>query len=303
MTDLNALLIFAKVIEAGSFSAAARRLEMPVSTVSRRVSELENQLGARLLERSTRHLRLTDFGAEVLDHAERILAISHALEGHVSDRLSRVTGTIRLSAPPNLSESLLAPLVRAFQSEHPEVRVQILVTERDIDHVVDGIDLDFHVGPIRDTALVARRLLTFRHRLVASPDYLRCHPPPRQPHDLLGHRLLAFSHWQPEIRWRFNRIADGEEQEIGFLPHLGINDYSGVVAELLAGGGIGELPPIVRPELLRDGSLMEIMPDWHLPVWDLCVLHPNSRRLLRGVRLFKELAIRMVPTLFGDLPN
>jgi DNA-binding transcriptional LysR family regulator len=303
MADLNALLIFAKVMQAGSFSAAARRLDMPVSTVSRRISELENELGAQLIERSTRHLRLTGLGAAVLDHAERILDISDALHGHVSDQVSRISGTLRLSAPPNLSDSLLAPLIDGFQAEHPAVRVQVLITERDIDHVADGIDLDFHVGPIRDTSLVARRLLRFRHRLVASPDYLASHPLLRHPSGLLDHRVLAFSHGQGEIRWTFTHVDDGMEVKVALFPHLGINDYSGVVASLLTGGGIGDLPPIVRPDLLRDGRLVEVLPDWHLPVWDLCIVHPNARRVLRPVRLFKELACRVVPTLFADLPT
>jgi DNA-binding transcriptional LysR family regulator len=125
MTDLNALVIFAKVVEAKSFSEAARRLRMPVSTVSRRVAELEDQLGVRLLDRSTRALRLTDLGSEVLEHAQRSAEASEAVENIVSNRRSNVSGTLRLSAPPNISETLLTPLVTAFQASYPNVRVEI----------------------------------------------------------------------------------------------------------------------------------------------------------------------------------
>ena len=149
MTDLNALIIFAKVVEAKSFSEAARRLSMPISTVSRRIAELEDQLGVRLLDRSTRSLRLTDLGAEVLDHAMRSVEVKEAVESIVSNQLSNVTGTLRLSAPPNISDTLITPLVTAFQASYPNVRVQILIAERFVDHIADGVDIVFRLGSLK----------------------------------------------------------------------------------------------------------------------------------------------------------
>ena len=302
MSDLNALIVFAKVIEARSFSEAARRLKMPVSTVSRRIADLEDQLGARLLERSTRNLRLTDVGADVLEHANRILEISEALDGHVSNQLSRVAGTLRLSAPPSISDSVLIPLVSAFQAAYPAVRVQILITERKIDHIADGIDLAFHVGPMRDSSLIARRILTYRHQLVASPAYVATMRPLQRPQDLLDHRILAFSHWQPEHQWTFTHLNGEDKESVSFLPHLGINDFTGVTAALLASQGVGDLPPIVQPELMRSGQLVEIMADWHFPIFDLSLVHLGSQRIMRPVRIFKDFAYQIVPTLFPDLP-
>src|SRR5215470_1489873 len=130
MTDLNSLMIFAKVVEAKSFSEAARLLKMPTSTVSRRVAELEDELGLRLLERSTRSLRLTDVGSEVLEHARRTEELSDAIDNVVSTHRSNVTGTLRLSAPPSISDSLIAPLIGAFQETYPDVRVQVFITDR-----------------------------------------------------------------------------------------------------------------------------------------------------------------------------
>ncbi|NYF91419.1 LysR family transcriptional regulator [Tunturiibacter empetritectus] len=201
--DLNSLMIFAKVVEVNSFSEAARRLKMPVSTVSRRIVELEDQLGVRLLERSTRSLRLTDVGSEVLEHAQHSAELSEAVDGIVSNHLSNVSGVLRLSAPPSISDSLLAPLVGAFQASYPNVRVQIFITERIVDQIAEGVDLSFRVGELEDSALVARKILTYRHRLVASPTYMAKCKPPRSPRDLLGHRLLAFSFWKPENTWKF----------------------------------------------------------------------------------------------------
>jgi DNA-binding transcriptional LysR family regulator len=172
MPDLNALVIFAKVVEANSFSEAARRLKMPVSTVSRRIADLEQELGIRLLERSTRSLRLTELGSEVIEQARRSAELSDAIDNIVSERMADVAGALRLSAPPSISDTLLAPLASAFQAAYPNVKVQILITDRFVDHIAEGVDLVFRRGPLRDSALVARKLLTYRHQLVASPAYL-----------------------------------------------------------------------------------------------------------------------------------
>ena len=143
MTDLNSLTMFAKVVEANSFSEAARRLDMPLSTVSRRIAELETQLGVRLLERSTRRLRLTEVGSELLEHAQRSAELGETVGDIVSNRRSKVSGVLRLSAPPSISDSFLVPLVNAFQTSHPNVRVDVFVTDRYVDHMVEGVDLVF----------------------------------------------------------------------------------------------------------------------------------------------------------------
>src|SRR6516165_8223140 len=222
--DLNALIVFAKVVEAKSFSEAARRLGMPISTVSRRVAELEDQLGVRLLDRSTRSLRLTDLGTEVLEQATRSVEINDAIESIVSNQLANVTGTLRLSAPPNISETLLTPLVTAFQASYPNVRVHILIAERYVDHIADGVDIVFRLGALKDSSLVARRILTYRHQLVASPAYLKGCKSPKKPQDLLGHRLIAFSYWRPESRWTFVHVNGRDEEALTFQPHLSMND-------------------------------------------------------------------------------
>jgi len=242
MADLDSLTIFAEVVEANGFSEAARRLRMPISTVSRRVADLENQLGVRLLERSTRSLRLTDVGSEVLEYAQRSVELSDAVDHIALNHLSTISGTLRLSAPPSISDSLIAPLIGAFQATYPDVKVQIFVTERFIDPVSEGIDLVFRVGALKDSSLIARKILTYRHQLVASPEYLKKNKPPETPHDLLGHRLLAFSRWKPEHSWSFAHTNGRDKEMVKFQPYLSMNDYTGLVPALLVGIGIGELP-------------------------------------------------------------
>jgi DNA-binding transcriptional LysR family regulator len=253
-------VIFAKIAETKSFSEAARHLKVPISTVSRRIAELEDQLGVRLLERSTRNLRLSDIGAEILDHAQRRAELSAAVDSIVSNQLSTVAGLLRLSAPPSVSDTLLAPLLGSFQASYPNVRVEVLVTDRQVDHIAEGVDLVFRIGPLRDSSLVARRVLTYRNQVVASPAYLERVKPPETPQDLLEHRLLAFSRWRPEHSWTFVHRNGRDTETLSFVPHLSMNDYVGLTPALLAGVGIGVLPPVVQPELIRDGRLVEVMP-------------------------------------------
>ena len=301
MIDLNSLAIFAKVVETRSFSEAAKRLKMPISTVSRRVAELEDQLGVGLLERSTRNLRLTDIGSEVFEHAQRGAEISEAVGNVVSNQSSTVSGVLRLSAPPSISDTLLVPLVTAFQASYPNVRVHILVTDRFVDHIAEGVDLLFRLRPLKDSSLIARKLLTYRHQLVASPAYLERVKSPEKPQDLLGHRLLGFSFWRPENSWTFVD-RNGVSERVSFLPFLSMNDYAGLASALLAGVGIGDLPPVVKPDLVRDDRLIEIMPEWHFRVFDLWMVHPGNRHISRPVRLFKEFAVPMARALFPSLP-
>jgi DNA-binding transcriptional LysR family regulator len=303
MTDLNSLALFAKVVEAGSFSEAARRLKMPISTVSRRIAELEDQLGVRLLERSTRNLRLTELGAEVLEHAVRSAELNEAVESVVSNRLSDVSGTLKLSAPPSVSDTLLTPLVTAFQASYPNVRVQILVTERLVDLIAEGVDLAFRLGTLKDSCLVARRVLTYRHQLVASPSYLKTCKPPREPRDLLDHRLLTFSHWKPENSWTFVHKNGMNKETLTFQPHFSMNDYTGLAPALAAGAGIGELPPVVQPGLIREGRLVEVIPDWRFRTYDLSLVQIGNRHITKPCRLFKDLAVQMAPSLFPVLPK
>jgi len=303
MTDLNSLVIFAKVVEANSYSEAARLLKMPISTVSRRIAELEDRLGVRLLERSTRHLRLTELGAEVLEHARQSSELSDAIENIVLNVLPDVSGALRLCAPPSISDTLVAPVVRAFQAANPGVRIQVLITEHIIDQLPEGVDLAFKVGTYTDPSLTAHTLLTYRHQLVASPAYLEGRSLPQKPQDLLDHRLLAFSFWKPTYNWHLIHARQRISEVLPFQPFLAMNDYAGLSVALLNGAGIGDLPPIVQPDLMREGRLVEVMPDWHFRSFDLTIAHLRNRYLPRPVRAFKDFAVEMVPKLFPSLPN
>jgi DNA-binding transcriptional LysR family regulator len=160
----------------------------------------------------------------------------------------------------------------------------------------------FRLGALKDSTLVARKILTYRHQLLASPVYLEKCRLPRTPQDLLAHRLLAFSRCKPENRWNFAHVNGKDKETLTFQPYLSMNDYAGLASALLEGAGIGELPPLVQPELVRDGRLIEIMPKWRFRTFGLSVIHLGNRHIPRPVRVFKEFAVQMAPTLFPTLP-
>ena len=300
MIDLKSLLVFAQVAETLSFSEAARRLAMPVSTVSRRIAELEQQLGVRLLQRTTRNLRLTATGLEILHEARQASEVNENVEKIVAAHQADITGTVRFAAPPSISDSILAPIIVAFQAAHSNVRFEALITEQTVDCIADRIDLEIHVGPIANDALISRRLLSFRHDLVASPAYLGRAEALRHPRDLAHHAVLAFSHSQPEHVWQFEHVNGHDIERVALQPSLAINDYSGIVAGLLAGAGIGDLPPIIRPDLVRSGELVRVMAEWRFPLFDLVLIHPANRYQSKAVRAFKEFVSREVVEMFPD---
>jgi DNA-binding transcriptional LysR family regulator len=159
------------------------------------------------------------------------------------------------------------------------------------------------LGSLRDSSLVARKILTYRHQLVASPSYLNACKPPERPQDLLDHRLLSFSYWKSEGSWTFIHKNGEDRETLTFQPYLSMNDFAGLAPALAAGGGIGDLPPIVQPNFMRDGRLVEVMPDWRFRTFDLSIVHVGSRHMSKPCRLFKELATEIAPSLFPNLPG
>lgn len=300
MLDLNALPVFVRVAEALSFSDAARQLNMPVSTVSRKIAELELQLGVQLIERSTRRLRLTEIGVEVLYEAQRSVEIGDAIGAMVSNRLAGVRGRISLAAPPSIADSVLVPLLAEFQAQYPDVTVQALVSERKVDLIAEGVDLAFRVGRLADSSLVARPLLNYRHQLVASPAYLERRSAPVHPHELTDHRILAFGRSVTDQRWSL--MGGGKTVDIDVHPVLAMNDYAGLAEALCRGLGIGDLPPIVRPDLIARGDLVEVMPDWRFAAQPLSMVRLGNRHVPKPLRLFMDFAATRVQDRFPQLP-
>lgn len=300
MIDLNSLPVFARVAESLSFSEAARQLRMPVSTVSRKIADLEGSLGVQLIERTTRQLRLTEIGIEVLDEARRSAELGEAVNSIVSNRLIEVRGRITLSTPPSIADSLLAPILASFQEIYPEVLIRVFVTDRMVDHLAEGIDLALRVGELGDSTLITKPLLTYRHQLLASPEYIEEHGSPLHPGELADHRMVTFGSLATKRRWT---LDSGSESKVTILePKIVMNDYAGIARMLVNGVGLGDLPPIVCPHLVAEGRLIEVMPDWRFRPQNLSLVRPGQRYVSKPLRLFMDFASSEARRLFQSLP-
>ncbi len=292
--DLNAMALFVKVVESRSFSAASRRLGVPISTVSRKVSQLEKTLGVRLLERSTRQLRLSELGQDYYAYCRRGLEEIETGTLMLHERQAEIAGTLRLSVPPGLADRLVVPLVSAFQAAYPAVTVRIMITERKVDFIQDAVDLALRVGELEDSSLVARRLIRYRHVLVSSPAYLDTFGAPLHPRELQAHRMITFDGWFDDVALKL--INNGSVYRVSVEGVLALNDYAGILSATEAGQGIAEIPSIICGESLHDGKLVEVMPDWRLPPTMLSAVYPSNRNLSRIVRLFKDFCVEHIDT-------
>ena len=187
-------------------------------------------------------------------YAARSAELSETVESIVSNRLSDVSRRARLSAPPSISDTLLTPLVTAFQASYPNVRVQILVTDRFVDHIAEGIDLTFRLGALEGFVAGRKADPHLSPPAAGEPGVPEGSRAPQKPQDLLNHRLLAFLHWKPDARWSFVHKNGKDKETLSFQPFLAMNDYSGLAPALLDGAGIGELPPVVRPSSFAPAS-------------------------------------------------
>lgn len=209
--NANDLILFAQVMDSGSFSAAADRLGLPKSTLSRRISGLETELGERLITRSTRKLMITEFGSEVLEHARRLVDETETTMAFALNRQATPQGTLRVSFPPDFFEHALAEFLPLFSEQHPNVRLELDLSARRVDLLAERFDAAIRVATSLpdDNSLVARRLATLVTTLYASPSYMSKHGPPKEPDDLKTHRGLMLMNSMGDIRrWRLSRGTD-----------------------------------------------------------------------------------------------
>src|SRR5690349_13611102 len=189
--DLNDTLVFVKVVEQGSFVAAAKALRLPKTTVSRKVQDLETRLGAQLLQRTTRKLGLTEAGNVYFEHSQRIARDLEEAENAVGQLQGGPRGWLRFTAPYSVGITWIAPLLGEFHARHPEVRVEMVLTNEPLDIIDQEIDVALRVGSLPDSNLIARKLATFRTQVYASPGYIARHGEPLHPDDLVHHRTVA----------------------------------------------------------------------------------------------------------------
>ena len=283
MLDFTDLRAFARIADLGSISGAGRALRMPKSSVSRSLVRLEESVGAVLVERSTRHLRLTDAGLLLQRHARRILDDVGEAENAIGGLVGAPRGDLRLSVPFTFAAGPLAPMLPGFALRYPEVRVVLSIDNRPIDLLAEEADIAIRIGPLPDSELIARRLATFALWPCASPAYLANAAPIEAPADLLAHRLIA--HSDRRQRWVF-RTPSGVGHDIEFDPGMVVPEPDVVRSMLLGNGGIGMLPDFHAANDIAAGGLVRVLPALQCGSVDGHALYPSHRSLSAKVRVF-----------------
>jgi DNA-binding transcriptional LysR family regulator len=282
MQDLNDLFYFAKVVEAGGFAAAGRQLGIPKSRLSRRIAELEERLGARLLQRTTRKLAITDVGERYYRHCQAMLLEAEQADEAVASLTSEPRGRVRVSCP--VAVAGFADIVVSFLTAYPLVKLETIVTNRRVDLVNEGIDVALRVRTAddEDPSLIVRRLQPAIAYLVCAPDLLGGHSI-HDPEDLAKLPALGAPDADRKVRYRLVS-GDGEAREVALEPRLAVDDFGVRKAASLAGLGLTMLPRGYCEDELASGQLIRILPGWTLPGGYLQVAYLHRRGMLPAVR-------------------
>ncbi|MBI3907593.1 MAG: LysR family transcriptional regulator [Pseudomonas fluorescens] len=277
--DFNAVRMFVSVAQTGSLSAAAERLDIPLPTLSRRIRELEQQLKVQLLERSVRGTKLTDSGTRLYEHASRgIEALIEGEQAVISDQ-AHLKGRLRLSLPPSFEPWW--EVLSAFQRRYSQIQISVYTTERRIDLIEDGVDVALRVGMIAHETMVARRMLTYRHILVASPALIERLGALGSVEALYGYPCAVWSQGA-NATWQLGGVV--------FKPEamLSTNDYAHLRSRALIGDVVTELPPFLAAGAIREGKLLALLPEHPLPEQQINLLYPSHRHPSAIVRAYLD---------------
>lgn len=301
MQDLNDLYYFAMVVEHGGFAAAERALGIPKSRLSRRISQLESELGVRLLQRSTRRFAVTDVGQSVHRHAQSMLAEAQAAREAV-DRLSaEPRGVVRVSVPVGLAQQQMPTLLPDFLARYPQVRVQMHVSNRRVDLINEGFDVAIRVRSKLDDdgSLVMRSFGQIQELLVASPKYLDRAGRPTDPEQLNDHVTLTMSEDEVKQRWELQG-ADGEVRRVDLKPRVSGFDFPMLMALARQGLGVTMLPETLCAQAVRNGELEVVLPRWRLPQGIAHAVFASRRGMLPAVRVFIDFLAERLPPLIEE---
>jgi DNA-binding transcriptional LysR family regulator len=283
IAELEALV---SVVKTAGFSSAADQLNISKSQVSKLVRSLEDRLGVRLLDRTTRQVAATEEGRALAERAEQILAeLTEAQEAAAATRAAP-RGTLRMSVPVSFGVKYVMPAVGQFMLQYPELAVEVSLTDRRADLLEEGLDLAVRVGALPDSSLVARKLCGTRHIVCASPDYLKLRGTPKRPDELAKHDCLLYAYQTDGHLWRFTR--KGEEVSVRVEGPLVCNNGEAMLEVAAAGVGVVILPDFIVEEALASKRLVEILRDWSQPEGAIWALYPHNRYMSARVRLFVD---------------
>lgn len=287
MDRLQSMKVFAKVVETGSFAAAAESLGLASSVVTRYVADLERHLGTRLLNRTTRRQSLTEMGAAYVERCQQILADVEEADQAAGQATRVLRGPLRINAPVSFGFRHLAPVASAFMARNPDVMLDISLIDRVVDLVDEGFDLAIRIARIPSSSLIARKLAPARMVLCASPGYLKQHGVPKTPEELTKHRCLQYSYWSTRDEWRF--VGPGK-REVGVRIKSAMYSNSGEMLRVAAldGAGIILQPSfLVGPDLLQR-ALVPLLPDYEVPELGIYAVYPSRRYVSAKLRAFVD---------------
>lgn len=289
MTDrLESMSILVTVVEAGSFSAAARQLRMPLATVSRKVGELESRLNARLLHRSTRQLSLTEAGQSYVAACRRILEEVGEAERTVSGEYATPKGELVLTAPMVFGRRYVLPVVTAFLKTYPDIDVRMVLTDRKLNLLDEHVDLALRIAELPDSSMVAITLGRVRHIVCASPDYLASHGTPQRPLDLAGHACITLEQMASRQVWTFK--SGKSELAVPIRSRLSVSTAESAIDAAAAGVGLTRVLSYQAAEALRAGQLEVVLQAYEPPPWPVNLMHTGQGILPLKVRAFLDFA-------------
>lgn len=293
MTNLGDLEIFARVVSTGSMSAAGRALGFSAAVISKRIKRLEDRLGTRLLQRTTRQISLTEAGQGFYDRVLGILAGLEEAEAYASGRSSQVQGTLRISAPTSFGRMHIAPHLTGFMKDHPDLKLHIVLTDDFTDIVAEGFDLAIRIGELSDSSLVARKLAPVRRLLCAAPDYVARHGAPTEIGELAKHIFLPAHN---NDNWKL----EGPDGSLSYRPEGPLVNSSEIIREaVIAGAGIALRSTWDIGRELREGRLVQVLPQWEgSHKLTLSAVYPSRQFLPAKVRQF----IDYLAALYGPVP-
>lgn len=282
--------VFVVVVETGGFSAAAQRLNIVKSVVSRRMSALERHLECRLFNRTTRRLSLTETGLDYFERAQRILRDLAEAEEATRSLQTELRGRLRLAAPMSFGLKHLSPALNEFMRLHPGLDVELDLNDRYVDLVNEGYDLTLRIGRLPDSTLVARELGPCPHAVCASPEYLAVHGTPEVPDDLREHQCLGYKNRANSSQWQF--LMGREWRSVTVRPRLIANNGEVLVQAAVDGLGVVSLPRFLLEESLASGRLVEVLRDFQLPSSHIYAVCPPGRRLPAKVRALIDFLVQ-----------
>ena len=287
MDSLTDIAVFTQVVDSGSFTAAAERLSLSKSVVSKYVTRLEDRLGARLLNRTTRRLSLTEVGRVFYERSLRGLQEIEEAEAEVSRLQGKPRGTLRLNTPMSFGILHIAPALPDFLRRYPEISVDMNLDDRKVDVIEEGFDLSIRISELPDSALIARRLAPCRHAVVASPEYLEQNGIPTTPDDLRHHNIISYRYQESAREWHF-RDSDKKTISVPISGTVQMNNSLALREALLGGIGMTRTPTFVVGQDIQSGRLKQVLTNYETLEVSIYLVYPQRRHLSPKVRAFIE---------------